>query len=63
LGGLNLSSYQSALSGGNSGPGIEPGDPEASQVILKQQAGGHPGQLSVEEIQTLIDWIQAGAPE
>jgi cytochrome b subunit of formate dehydrogenase len=63
LGGLNLGSYQSALSGGNSGPGVEPGDPQASQVILKQEAGGHPGQLSDEEIQTLNDWIQAGAPE
>ncbi len=63
LGGLDLSSYQAALSGGNSGQGIVPGDPTSSQVLIIQSAGGHPGQLSTDELDTVIQWIEAGAPE
>ncbi len=63
VGGLTLATYQDALKGGNSGPGIIPGDPEASFVVQIQQKGGHPGQLSDEELQQVIDWIKAGAPE
>lgn len=63
LGGINLSSYASALAGGVSGPGIVPGIPEES-VILQVQEAGHPtGQLSPEQIETLREWIAAGAPE
>jgi hypothetical protein len=40
-----------------------PGDPDASQVVIKQAAGGHPGQFSEEELAQVIDWIAAGAPE
>jgi hypothetical protein len=28
-----------------------------------QSQGGHPGQLSNDELQQVIDWIEAGAPE
>jgi formate dehydrogenase gamma subunit len=63
IGGLDLSTYQSALAGGNLGPGIIPGDPENSQVIIMQAAGGHPGQLSDEELAQLKEWIANGAPE
>ena len=62
-GGLDISTYESAMAGGNSGPGFVPGDPANSVIVTKQQEGGHPGQLSPEEIQQLIDWINAGAPE
>jgi hypothetical protein len=31
--------------------------------VIKQQEGGHYAQLSPEELQQLIDWINAGAPE
>ena len=48
--------------GGTSGPGIVPGDPEASQIYLVQQAGNHPGQLTEEELQLLLNWIEAEAP-
>lgn len=61
--GLDVSTYASAMEGGESGPGFVPGDPEASHLVLKQQEGDHPGQLSPEELQQLIDWISAGAPE
>lgn len=63
LGGLDLTSYESALAGGNSGLVIVPGDPENSQLVIVQSAGDHPGQLSDEELQLTIDWIEAGAPE
>jgi hypothetical protein len=63
LGGLDLTSYQAALDGGNSGPGFIPGDPDNSLIIVRQEAGNHPGQLSQEEIDLLREWIAAGAPE
>jgi cytochrome b subunit of formate dehydrogenase len=63
VGGLSLATYQEALAGGNSGPGIVPGKPDDSQVVLIQQQGGHPGQLTDEELQQVIEWIEAGAPE
>jgi mono/diheme cytochrome c family protein len=62
-GGLDVSTYASAMEGGNSGPGFVPADPAASVIVTRQQEGGHLGQLSPEEIQRLIDWINAGAPE
>jgi cytochrome b subunit of formate dehydrogenase len=63
LGGLSLATYQSALKGGNSGPAIVPGDPGASILVQIQSKGGHPGQLSQSELDQIIRWIQAGAPE
>ena len=63
LGGLDLSSYATALSGGNSGAAIVPGDPDTSVVIIKQSAGNHPAQLSGEELAQIRAWIEAGAPE
>jgi formate dehydrogenase gamma subunit len=63
LGGLNLSTYTDAMKGGASGPVIVPGDSAKSLLITKQQAGGHPGQLTPEELAQVIAWIDAGAPE
>jgi formate dehydrogenase gamma subunit len=63
LGGLNLSTYADAMQGGASGPVILPGDSAHSLLVAKQQAGGHPGQLTPEEITQIIEWIDAGAPE
>lgn len=63
VGGLNLSTYANALAGGNDGPGIVPGRSDDSQIVLVQSNGNHPGQLTIDELQQLIDWIEAGAPE
>jgi len=63
FGGLNLSTYADAVKGGSSGPAIIPGDDANSLLVQKQQAGGHPGQLTSEELALVIEWIQAGAPE
>ena len=61
--GLNLTTYADAIKGGNSGQVITPGDAANSLIVQKQQAGGHPGQLTTEEIEQLIEWINAGALE
>jgi hypothetical protein len=63
MGELDLSTYASLTVGGQSGSVIIPGDSENSLLVGKQQAGGHPGQLSSEEIALIISWIDAGAPE
>jgi hypothetical protein len=60
---LSLATYQAALQGGSRGPAIVPGDPQASILVQVQAAGGHPGQLSQIELDALIQWIEAGAPE
>jgi hypothetical protein len=63
LGGLDLSDYQISLLGGNSGPAVIPGDPDNSTIIIIQSAGGHPGQLSDEELSQVREWIESGDPE
>lgn len=63
LGGLSLATYQDALAGGSSGPAIVPGDPAASELVVAQQRGNHPGQLTANELANVVEWIQAGAPE
>lgn len=63
LGGLDLSDYQAALLGGNSGPAVVPGDTANSTIVIVQSAGGHPGQLTDEELSQIIEWIENGAPE
>ncbi|MCK4741309.1 MAG: cytochrome b/b6 domain-containing protein [Anaerolineales bacterium] len=63
LGGLDLSGYQPALTGGASGLSIIPGDSANSLLIILQATGDHPGQLSIEEISRIRDWIGVGAPQ
>jgi cytochrome b subunit of formate dehydrogenase/cytochrome c5 len=62
-GGLSLKSYADALKGGQDGPAIVPGDPDKSVLVQIQQKGGHPGQLTPDELNRVIAWIKAGAPE
>jgi nitrate/TMAO reductase-like tetraheme cytochrome c subunit len=62
--GLNLTTYQTALAGGDSGPVVMPGDPDASLLIQKQSgAQPHFGQLTPDELERVVEWITAGAPE
>ncbi len=63
VGGLSLATLEQAIKGGNSGPAIVPGDAEESVLVQVQRAGGHPGQLSADELGRVIDWINQGAPE
>lgn len=62
-GGLSLATYADIMKGAASGPVITSGDPTTSLIVKILEAGGHPGQLSTEELAALKAWIQAGAPE
>jgi cytochrome b subunit of formate dehydrogenase len=61
--GLSFASYADALRGGSDGPVIIPGDGNNSKLIQVQSAGGHPGQLTTEEISLIKNWIDSGALE
>jgi cytochrome b subunit of formate dehydrogenase len=63
VGGYNLDTYQDFLKGGNSGTAVVLGDPESSILVQIQQAGNHPGQLTADELEQVVEWITAGAPE
>jgi hypothetical protein len=63
MGGLDLSNYESAMAGGASGEIIIPEDPDSSLLVSIQAEGGHPGQFSQDELDFVIEWIAAGAPE
>jgi cytochrome b subunit of formate dehydrogenase len=61
--GLNLGTYADALKGAQDGPVIVPGDAANSKLITIQSQGGHPGQLSAEELALIKAWVEAGALE
>ncbi len=61
---LNLITYITAMAGGVDGAVIIPGDPDGSILIQRQSEDTpHFGQLTPEELQTVRDWIKAGAPD
>jgi len=60
--GLRLDTYKRALAGGNFGPAIVPGDPEAS-LLVKLQQSGHPNSLAPGQLEWITEWIKQGAPE
>lgn len=61
--GLDLSTYAGAMQGASDGPVIVPNDAAGSKLFQIQSAGGHPGQLSPEELALVQDWINGGASE
>jgi mono/diheme cytochrome c family protein len=62
--GLNLTTYLGALKGGTDGPVIIPGNANDSLLVQKQSSPQpHFSQLTAEELNLVIDWINAGAPE
>jgi formate dehydrogenase gamma subunit len=63
FGGLDLSTYEAAMAGGDSGPAIVPGESHTSLLVSYQASGGHPGQFSPEELDQIVHWIELGAPE
>lgn len=42
---------------------VTAGDPDNSNVVGAQRGGTHPGQFSEEELNRVIEWIKAGAPQ
>lgn len=65
-GGLKLDSRDAALKGGDSGVGIVPGEPDRSTVIdaVRWKSIEMPpkGKLAPQQIETLVKWVQLGAP-
>lgn len=57
MGGFSVETYADMMQA------VSAGDPDGSSVVQVQQAGGHPGQLEEADLNLLIEWIQAGAPE
>lgn len=65
--GLDLSSRQSALRGGDGGPVIQPAKPTESALVQRATDGSMPPEndgrrLTAQEVAILADWIKAGAP-
>jgi mono/diheme cytochrome c family protein len=63
---LELTRYRTALIGSINGPVIIPGDPENSYLVEQIVSGQMPKRgdpLPSTEIETIIAWIEAGAPE
>ena len=60
---LDVTSYETLMAGGGSGAVVTPGDPDGSLIVQVQQEGSHPGQLSDEQLEALMQWIEEGAPE
>ena len=70
MGGWTGTSYAEAITTGADGPAIVPGSPDTRRLV-QSLIGTHPtgmvmppgGSLSDADIQTIIDWIAAGAQE
>jgi len=69
LGGWDASTYASVVASGDNGPAVLPGEAEASLLVQKlrgtQAVGGimpPSGPLAPSQIQVIVDWIDAGAP-
>jgi hypothetical protein len=60
--GLTLITYAGIMKGSSDGPVVVPGNADNS-VIVNVQKGTHPVNLSPDELNLLIAWINAGAPQ
>ncbi len=62
LSGLNLTTYETTMVGGNSGIVINPGDSQNS-LLIQIQTGDqtHFGQFVQDELDLVTEWIEAGA--
>ena len=57
MGGLDLTTYESAMNSG----AIIPGDADGSTLVIKMKSGSHPTLLSEDDLQAVIDWINLGS--
>ena len=63
--GLDMNTYESLMAGSQNGPVIVPGDAGDSLLVEKITEGKMPKRgpkLTPAQIQTITDWINAGAP-
>lgn len=57
MGGYSVESYDEAMTA------VTPGDPDASPLVRIQREGGHPGQLTSNQLNQVIEWVRNNAPE
>lgn len=62
MGGLNVTTYADLMKGGATGAVINPGDAEGS-VLIQKMEGDHSKVFDENDLATIKDWINAGAPE
>lgn len=65
IAGLYLNSYDNVMRGGVHGAAVVPGDSNNSRLIQYVSSGYMPFRnppLTAAQIQTLVDWVAAGAP-
>ncbi len=60
--GLDLSTFSATMRGSDNGAVILPGD-SANSLLIQVQTEDHFSNLSEEELEIVIQWIDAGAPE
>lgn len=63
---LRLHSYEDVLDGSSNGPVVVPGNAETSYLVDLIESGNMPlgsAKLPDADIQTIIDWIDTGAPD
>ena len=60
--GLDLSTFNAAIRGGEDGAVIQPGD-AAGSLLIQIQSQDHFSNFSSAELNHVIDWINNGAPE
>jgi hypothetical protein len=63
FGGLSLVTYVDAMRGGDHGPVIIPNNSSTSLLVVVHSGGNHYVQLTSEELDTIIKWIDKGSPE
>ncbi len=67
--GLQLTSYEQVMAGGEHGEVIVPGKPNESELILKIQGKSEPAMpymqppLPKDTIKTIVRWVEEGAPK
>ncbi|MCG5547698.1 c-type cytochrome domain-containing protein [Halorhodospira halochloris] len=67
LGGLDLSSYDALMEGGDSGAVVEPGEPQESLLVLMLDGSEEPlmplggPELPQSDIDTISKWVEKGA--
>lgn len=59
--GLDLSSYDASMMGGDNGPVIIPGNADGS-ILIQVQSGDHFNTFTSEELDIVRRWIDLGAP-
>ena len=61
--GLNMLTYEGLMKGGEDGPVIVAGNSAGSRLVQVQSTGKHFANLTAEELETIKQWIDGGAPE